>query len=433
MHPEPYALYRQLVEECPDLIWQTDRELRLIYLNRVVTSQFGYSPEELLGHELPELLTETSAEFVRTRLLAWAAREEGSTRESGSRLWEIQIRTASGRLIAAEMSVTAVHDEIGDVTGFQGVIRNVADRVRIEERMRLSEQNYRELVERSNSFILRWTSDGIITFVNSHTCEFFGFLPEELIGRHLVGTIVPEIESTSQNLRELIAQIGANPQQFRTSEHETVRWDGSRVWVAWDNSPARDAAGRLEILSVGHDVSERRQREQQLAYLTVHDPMTGLYNRAYFDTELERLARGRRFPVSVVIASLDNLQELNDQEGREQGDLLLMKAARLLKEGFRVEDLVARTGGDGFAILLPGMDERQTAAGLIRFRAAVARASELQPAVSLCLGAGTAHAGSEMMRAQREASAAMTAEKALRKRQREQQKTAQEQEEGTPE
>ncbi|ACD97309.1 sensor domain-containing diguanylate cyclase [Trichlorobacter lovleyi] len=430
MRSESCSLYQTLVENSPDVIWRTDHELRFSYLNPAVTEQFGYNPEELLGRTLTELLAPASRDFVLARLAARMA-DELSGKKLGQRLLEIQIISKAGRLIPSEVTVAAIRNDAGDLVGFQGVTRNIADRVRIEERMRLSERNYRELVERSSSFILRWTSDGIITFANSHTCEFFGFLPEELVGRHLVGTIVPEIESTGQSLRQLIAEIGANPEQFRTSEHETICWDGSRIWVAWNNSPAYDEKGRLEILSVGHDVSERRQREKQLAYLTVHDPMTGLYNRAYFDTEFERLSRGRRFPVSVVIASLDNLQLTNDEQGREQGDLILMKAARLLKEGFRAEDLVSRTGGDGFAILLPGLDEQQTATGLIRFRAAVARASEHAPAVFFCMGASTAHTGSELLRAQREASAAMAAEKVLRKKQREQQEK--EQEEGTPE
>jgi len=430
MRSESCSLYQTLVENSPDVIWRTDHELRFSYLNPAVTEQFGYNPEELLGRTLTELLAPASRDFVLARLAARMA-DELSGKRLGQRLLEIQIISKAGRLIPSEVTVAAIRNDAGDLVGFQGVTRNISDRVRIEERMRLSERNYRELVERSSSFILRWTSDGIITFANSHTCEFFGFLPEELVGRHLVGTIVPEIESTGQSLRQLIAEIGANPEQFRTSEHETICWDGSRIWVAWNNSPAYDEKGRLEILSVGHDVSERRQREKQLAYLTVHDPMTGLYNRAYFDTEFERLSRGRRFPVSVVIASLDNLQLTNDEQGREQGDLILMKAARLLKEGFRAEDLVSRTGGDGFAILLPGLDEQQTATGLIRFRAAVARASEHAPAVFFCMGASTAHTGSELLRAQREASAAMAAEKVLRKKQREQQEK--EQEEGTPE
>lgn len=430
MGAETSSFYRSLVENCPDTIWQADRNLCICYVSRSAEELTGYTVDELLGRELPELLTPDSQEFVLGRLAARLAEEQGG-KPAARRPLELQIRHKTGAPVPVEVTVASVRDEAGDLVGFQGVARTISDRLRIEERLRLSERNYRELVERSNSFILRWTTDGIITFANSHICEFYGYLPEELVGRHLVGTIVPEIESTSQNLRELIQQIGANPELFRSAEHETVRWDGSRVWVSWSNSPATDDKGRLEILSVGHDVSERRQREQQLAYLTVHDPMTGLYNRAYFDTELERLSRGRRFPVSLVIASLDNLQEVNDFQGREQGDLLLMKAARLLKEGFRIEDLVARTGGDGFAILLPGMDEKKTAEGLVRFRAAVAKASELQPVVSLCMGAGTAHIGSELMRAQREASAAMTAEKMMRRKQRE--LDQKELEEGTPE
>lgn len=413
--------FLHLVENCSDVIWQTDLEVRFTYVNPAVTPLFGFTPEALIGRCLLELLTPSSREYAAARLKDRLA-EEQAGKKTKARLLELEIFNASGRIINTEVSVNPLRADDGRLIGFQGVTRDVSDRMRIEERMRQSERNYRELVERSNSFILRWRTNGIITFANTHTCEFFGYLPEELVGRHLVGTIVPEFENSGQNLRELIAQIGTNPEAFRTAEYETKRWDGSRVWIAWANAPAYDTRGRLiEILSVGHDVSERRQREQQLAYLTVHDPMSGLYNRAYFDTELDRLSRGRKFPVSVVIASLDNLQQVNDQQGREAGDLLLMKTARLLKEAFRAEDLVARTGGDGFAIILPGLDEQKTTATLIRFRSELALASREQPEVSLCLGAATAHTGSELQRAQREASASMTAEKMLRRKQREQQ------------
>ena len=412
--------FQLLLENCVEVIWQTDLELQISYISPSVTPTLGYTPESLLGSCLLELLTPNSREFAAARLLDRVTAKEAA-KQPRYRLLELQCLHASGRIVHAEITSNLVRSADGTPIGFQGAIRDVSDRVRVDDRMWQSERNYRELVERSNSFILRWSTDGIITFANAHTCEVFGFLPEELVGRHLVGSIVPETESTGQDLLSLIAQIGSNPEAFRTIEHENSRWDGSRVWIAWAHAPSYDAKGKLiEILSVGHDVSERRQREQQLAYLTVHDPMTGLYNRAYFDTELERLSRGRRFPVSLVIASLDNLQQTNAQQGREEGDLLLMKTARLLRETFRAEDLVARTGGDGFAIILPGMDEQQTTATLIRFRHELAAASKSSPEVFLCLGAGTAHTASELQRAQREAAAAMSAEKQLREHQREQ-------------
>ncbi len=422
MSHEPCDLFKALVENSPDLVWQTDLELRFCFLSAALFRQFGYRADALMGKHLQELLSPDSCSFVLTRLATRLAEEQGGKR-GGDCLLELSIVAGNGRMVPAEVSVAPVYSQAGELVGFQGTARNISDRVRIEERIRLSERNYRELVERSHCFILRWSCDGIITFANSYSCEFFGFLPEELVGRPLIGSIVPEIESSSQNLRELLGRIGAHPEQFQSVEFEAVRWDGTRLWVAWSNSPACNAEGKPEILSVGHDISERRQREQQLAYLTVYDPMTGLYNRAYFDTEFERLCRGRQFPVSIVIACLDNLQEVNDTEGREAGDLLLMKASRLLQEGFRVEDLVSRTGGDGFAILLPGLDEQQTTSGLIRFRSVVAQAAQHGPAVSFCMGAGTAHTGPELMRALHEASATMVAERALRKKQRDERKT----------
>lgn len=413
--------FRLLVENSIEVIWQTDLELQIAYVSPSVTATLGYAPDHLIGNCLLDLLTADSREYAAARLLSRIT-EPGAAPKPPARLLDLQLRHANGRIVYCEVSVNLVRGSDGTPIGFQGAIHDVSDRIRVDTRMWQSERSYRELVERANSFILRWSPDGTITFANAYACEFFGFLPDELVGRHLVGSIVPELESTGQGLRDLIAAIGNNPEAFPTAEYENCRWDGSRVWVSWSNAPAYDGKGQLtEILSVGHDVSERRQREQQLAYLTVNDPMTGLYNRAYFDTELERLERGRRFPVSLVIASLDNLQQVNDLEGRETGDLLLMKTARLLRAGFRAEDLVARTGGDGFAIILPGMDEQQTTACLHRFRNELAAASQSEPAVFLCLGAGTAHTASELLRAQREAAAAMAAEKLLHKKHREQQ------------
>jgi diguanylate cyclase (GGDEF)-like protein len=149
--------------------------------------------------------------------------------------------------------------------------------------------------------------------------------------------------------------------------------------------------------------------------------MTGLYNRPFFEAELDRLARGRNFPVSIVIISLDNLMEINEQEGRDDGDLLLMKTTRVLKEAFRCEDLISRSGGEGFAILLPGLDEHMVTSMLVRFRNAVAKASEEHPAIVLSIGAATAKNGDELPRAQRQAALAMSQEKARSRNKNEQQ------------
>jgi diguanylate cyclase (GGDEF)-like protein/PAS domain S-box-containing protein len=135
----------------------------------------------------------------------------------------------------------------------------------------------------------------------------------------------------------------------------------------------------------------RKRGEERLMYLSIHDPLTGLYNRAYFEEELARLERGRKFPVSVLIADLDGLKKINDQYGHEAGDRALCQAARLLQGAFRAEDGLARIGGDEFAVLLPGVSQVDALEVVARVRCLLEEHNQIQtrPGFNISIGIAT--------------------------------------------
>ena len=160
-----------------------------------------------------------------------------------------------------------------------------------EEALRRSEAKYRELVEHANSIILRMTPEGRITFFNEFAEVFFGYTEEEILGRNVVGTIVPNTESSGRDLAQMIRDIAIHPEQYVSNENENMRRNGERVWTAWTNKPVRDASGAVtEILCIGNDVTGRKRAQEALHRsernyreifdasndaIFIHDPNTG--------------------------------------------------------------------------------------------------------------------------------------------------------------
>ncbi len=144
----------------------------------------------------------------------------------------------------------------------------IDERRKAEEAIRKSEAKYRELVQNANSIIMRIDPAGKITFFNEFAQSFFGFEADEIIGRHSVGTIMPEYDSLGQDMRTRMEQIAKYPEDHVYHEFENMHRNGQRVWVAWTNKANRDKHGRIiEYLCVGHDITESRAAEQKMAHM----------------------------------------------------------------------------------------------------------------------------------------------------------------------
>lgn len=122
--------------------------------------------------------------------------------------------------------------------------------------------------------------------------------------------------------------------------------------------------GREVMLAIGSDITERKEKEEQLRFLSLHDSLTGLYNKTYIDSELRRLEGSREYPVAIMVGDLDNLKKINDTYGHHIGDQVIIDTAEVMRKAIRKSDILARVGGDEFVALMPRTD-REAAQGVL--------------------------------------------------------------------
>jgi len=202
-----------------------------------------------------------------------------------------------------------------------------------------------------------------------------------------------------------------NPVETRSGEERII---------GWHNTIVRDEDGQIiGTLSSGEDITERKQTEEHVKYISFHDMMTDTYNRTYFEEEVARLERSRANPISIIVADVNNLKAINDQHGHQVGDAALQNIAEIIKSCFRPDDIVARIGGDEFAVLMPRSGSYVAKKACERIDAGIENHNKKQDCtvpLSISIGWATAKSGKALGKAFKTADEKMYEKKQVKKK-----------------
>ncbi len=340
--------FERYLDEHPQFLHLAAQKIRVRDVNNTTVRMFGAQNKAQLLDNLAKIIPADALSVLKEEILAIAAGKTYFASETVN-------CTLQGKRIDVLVSITFPPPE--DREAFRSVLVTLMDitaRKQVEREIEKQRHLFQQLFENTPVAIAMLDTQDRLVRVNRAFESLFGYTQDEVIGQYINDLIIPPERVEEASGLSLVVFSGA------TIDKETVRMrkDHSLVPVQVYAAPIQVGEEIVGGYAMYVDLSDRKQKEQKLEYLSSHDVLTGLYNRAYFEETLAQLEKKSTLPISILVADVDGLKRINDELGHSAGDHLLRSAAEILRASFRAQDVVARIGGDEFAVLLQAADEQ---------------------------------------------------------------------------
>jgi len=343
-----------------------DRSGVVTLINKAGCDKLGLKKSEILGKNwVDSFIPKCEQECVRTVL-----RQIYEGEIQLDQIYENGILTSSGEERRIEWRNAILRDESGETCGMFSAGVDVTELRRAMQALRESERSKSVLLANLPGMAYRCACDRNWTmqFVSDGCYELTGYQPEDLLENRLLSfneIILPKYRDPIW--KESEARLLAH--ENNRYEYEILTASGECKWVLDINQGIFNPDGTVQALEgIIVDITESKRQFLQIEFLSSHDQLTGLYNRSYFETERNRINNEKTYPVSIVHADINGLKLINDAFGSEVGDQIIQKTAESLSHSVHSGEVLARIGGDEFAMLLPGIDAKSANLRILRIQ-----------------------------------------------------------------
>ena len=316
---------------------------RILDANPAASRFYGYTRDELLHLYISDINILPPEEVEKRRLLAY---------ENSQKYFLFPHRLKSGEIRLVDVYSCPIIDGTSKI--LYSIIIDVTDREMYRSDLIREKEMFRTTLQSIGDGVVTTNNDGLITSLNRVAQELTEWTLEEAEGRPFTDVFKLLNEETGIPVENPIQMVLNSGRTVGLANHTVlVTRGGHMVPIADSAAPIKAEDGKIfGVVMVFRDVSAEKEHNNQIKYMSYHDSLTGLYNRRYIEEAISQWDTAQNLPVSIIMGDVNGLKITNDVFGHAAGDHLLRQVARTVKENCSEENLLARSGGDEFVVVM---------------------------------------------------------------------------------